>query len=122
VRDLGAKVGRVSLEQARGFVEHLAQTSHLIVDSRLDGLHALGQMGDVVTQLVALIGGHQATRHQHDRERAARGRVHNLRGPYRHSESTRRSLAQPDSLVPVASKAPRGTTDIRLAAIPVCLR
>ena len=121
-RHLGTKVGRVAAEQSRGLVENLAQTSHLIVGLCLDGLHALGEMRDVVTQFIALVAGHQAARGQHHREHAGRGRARDLARSYRHSESTRRSLAQPVSLVPVASKDPRGTMDIRLVVIPVRLR
>ena len=126
MRDLGAQVGRVAAEQSRGLVENLAQTSHLIVDLRLDGLHALGELGDVVTQFVAIAAGHQAAGHQRDREHAARPVAES---PNRRDDTQVLSPFGVDATVfgPAGLagaggvQSPAGTTDMRLAAIPVRL-
>jgi len=90
-------------------VEHLAQTGRLIVDSRLDGLHALWRAVRFIAQFVALAASHQTADITTAASMLARiaKQDHLVLSPF---ESTRRSLASRSHWCRWRPKAPRGTT------------
>src|SRR5664279_2881522 len=91
--------------------------------AHFNGGETLPQMIDVRGHLFTLAGSHTASQDE-TRKCACCSKAHGhtpssgRSRAYFHAESTRRSLAQPDSSEPVASRLPRGTGLRRALSMP----